>query len=705
MKAIELGGGERPSIRPNADCRQLPTVDIIVDFEKPLPLLSNEYDYIYSAYVLEHLSWRSLKQFLKEVWRILTTTGMAKFVTANLQEQCRKVLACPLSFEDTSCLIFGGQDYPENTHRCGFSPEQVVRLFQEAGFIGIVVSPLKECNTDMVIEAWKLSGREAWIHSKLGKSEKILDIGSNRGTAFKGYGFSDITSVDLETYDLENFFQMDAAHLGFTDKSFDVAVLGEILEHVPDPVKIMSEAARVARRIVMTTPDPANWHESLRPYETAEESVKRKGKSLEDQAKEDQFAKKYCTVDGCKHLFHCRWYTKEMLQEHLKEAGINDYALEQLTYDGWSFFCLETGKPEVRQEISSKAKLKLTSDSKLKIALISTPMLTVFPKNYGGLEDVLGNLSEALAKMGHDVTVFAPNGSKVDGCQVVEFGEPQERVDVNWFEAERKAYEFYKGMLKDYQIIHGMNWFGMEYAYKSSDPQAHVLHTHHGGLNLEFWKRTPPPFKLNLVGISDWMVKVYASQGFTAKRVYNGINLEKYKLQRKKGGRLLFLGRISKIKAPHLAIEVAKKANIGLDVVGATSFVDDPSYVEHVKSLCDGEKIRFVGEVSHAVKLNYLQNAKALIVPAKWGEPFGLHVIESLACGSAVVALKDGGIAETIREGGILCDDVDSMVEAVKDVGRIKPNACRENAERFSKEVMAENYLRLYRSIITGDEW
>lgn len=708
---IELGGGANPRICNklgngiNVDTRSLPTVDLVADFEKPLPLPSNEFDYVYSAYVLEHISWRNLRQFVKEVWRILTTTGMAKFVTANLQEQCRKVLACPLSFEDTSCLIFGGQDYEANTHRCGFSPEQVVRLFQEAGFIGILVSPLKECNTDMVIEAWKLSGREAWIHSKLGKSEKILDIGSNRGTAFKGYGFTDITSVDLETYDLENFLQMDAAHLGFIDKSFDVAVLGEIIEHVPDPVKILREAIRVAKRVVITTPDPANWDSSLRPYETAEESVKRKGKSLEDQAKEDQFAKKFCTADGCKHLFHNRWYTKEMLEKHLKEAGINDYKLERLAYGGWSFFCVETGKPEVKQDISSKPKLKLTSDSKLKIALISTPYFTTRPPMYGGLESVVADLGEALAEMGHDVTVFCADGSKVEGCKIVEFGPPINNVNVDWLEAERKTFEVYKDYLKDFEIIHGNDWFGFEYLAKARNPRLKVLHTHHGGLNLDFWKRTPAPFKLNLVAISDWMVKVYASSGFTAKRVYNGIDLKKYSFKRKKGDRLLFLSRISKIKAPHLAIEVAKKANMGLDVVGSTSFIDDPAYVEYVKSLCDGEKIRFVGEVSHAVKLNYLQNAKALVVPSSWGEPFGLHVVESMAVGTPVLALPDGGIAETVREGGILCKDVDSMVDALKDVERIKPNACRKNGERFSKEIMAKNYLKLYQSIITGGEW
>jgi len=366
---------------------------------------------------------------------------------------------------------------------------------------------------------------------------------------------------------------------------------------------------------------------------------------------------------------------------------------------------IEGKKLEVKQEISSKAKPKLTSDSKLKIALISTPYFTTPPSMYGGLEMIVADLGEALAEMGHDVTVFAADGSKIEGCKIVEFGPPLMNVNIDWLQAERKTYEIYKDHLKDFNIIHASDWFGFEYLAKAKNPQLKVVHSHHGGLNLEFWKRSPPPFKLNMVAISDFMVKVYASQGFTAKRCYNGIDLQKYRLQKKKGSRLLFLGRISKIKAPHVAIEVAKKANMGLDVVGATIFVDDPSYVEHVKSLCDGEQIKFIGEVSHADKLNYLQNAKALIVPSTWGEPFGLHVVESLAVGTSVLAFPDGGIAETVKQGGILCSDVDSMVNAIPDLVRITPAMCRKNSELFSRTIMAENYVRRYNEILSGNEW
>lgn len=321
------------------------------------------------------------------------------------------------------------------------------------------------------------------------------------------------------------------------------------------------------------------------------------------------------------------------------------------------------------------------------------------------------DLANSLAQMGHKVVLFAPEGSQVpNNGFLIECPPPELKVQTDWLQAERRMFDYYWDYLKDWAgVIHGHGWFGFEYLAKTKNPQLKVVHSHHGGLNLEFWKRSPPPFKLNMVAISDWMVKVYASQGFTAKRVYNGINLDRYPFKKRKGERFLFLSRISKIKAPHLAIEVAKKANVPLDVVGATNFVDDPSYVEQVRGLCDGEQIRFVGEVSHEDKLRYLQNAKALLVPSSWGEPFGLHVVESMSVGTPVISLRDGGIVETIDNGvtGFLCQDTDEMVKQIKRVELIKPRKCREWVEKnFSREIMASNYIQRFNDILyENKEW
>ena len=150
-KVIELGGGTQPLFRPNADVRWLSNVDIACDFNWPLPIPSCSYDGVYSRFVLEHISWRKVRQFISEIHRILTPGGIAFVITANLLEQARKIVEAKVWNDDLPCTIFGDNDYPENTHRSGFSPEYAARLFREAGFYKVEVSPLPECSTDMVI--------------------------------------------------------------------------------------------------------------------------------------------------------------------------------------------------------------------------------------------------------------------------------------------------------------------------------------------------------------------------------------------------------------------------------------------------------------------------------------------------------------------------------------------------------------------------
>jgi glycosyltransferase involved in cell wall biosynthesis/predicted SAM-dependent methyltransferase len=648
----------------------------------PWPFKDKEFDLAISMAFMEHLTEEEISTVVKEIARV----SQRAYLTITFEKTPQDIDVTHRTFRPLEWWVLKFKEY---------APDYPVEIMSSEEAKKMEQTPIELPQPDGLVK---------------------LNIGSFLDMFH--YGWENIDSQDLSQFALQNgyvFKQYDVRRgIQKPDNSTDVILASHIIEHLSrdEGDAFLKECYRVLKPkgiLRLVIPDTMLL---IGKYVD--------GSIMEFRHINVGVEKAPDTAEALFHLLiagHQTMYDLSSLTTKLKKNG--NWKIQKMTaFESQSeairkqtipnfptLSCYIEGKKlEVKQEISLKAKPKLTSDSKLKIALISTPMLTVFPKNYGGLEDQLGNLAEALAEMGHDVTVFAPNGSKVEGCQVVEFGEPLERVNVNWLEAERKAYEFYKGMLKDHQIIHGMNWFGMEYAYKSSNPQAHVVHTHHGGIS-DYWKRSPPPFKLNMVAISDFMVKVYASQGFTAKRVYNGINLEKYPLKKRKGTRLLFLGRISKIKAPHVAIEVAKKANIGLDVVGATSFVDDPSYVELVKSLCDGEQIKFVGEVSHAVKLNYLQNARSLIVPSTWGEPFGLHVIETMAVGSSVLAFPDGGIAETVKQGGILCSDVESMVNALSDLGRITPAMCRKNAELFSRENMARGYEKIYRNILSGDEW
>lgn len=539
----------------------------------------------------------------------------------------------------------------------------------------------------------------------------VLDVGSANGWIFKDSNIKTV-SVDLDVYKLPFFVRADAHHLPFKRKAFKVAVLGEILEHVENPVAVLKEAKRVAENVLVTVPIEGEWDLKHKPFWPIEKRLEEEGLTLEElYVRDNPGVKSLCLVDGLKHGYHQRYYDDALLKKHLSQAGMKGAAVEPLRYEGWSFRVVTYPKP--------KEKVK----GKLKIALISTPFLRTPPDSYGGLELIVANLAEALAKMGHEVTVFAAEGSKVEGCKVVSFGPPTLKVQVDWLEAEWKAYNVYRDMLEDFDIIHGHNWFGFEYAAKARNPKLKVLHTHHGHLNLEWWGRSKPPFKLNLVAISKWMSKAYKALGFESQYVYNGINLDKYPFQKEKGDRLLFVGRIDRFKQPHVAIEVARKLGLGLDVVGGT-FVQDPDYLREIRSMCDGRQVRFYPDAPHELKVKLLQNAKALLLPSKMGgEPFGLVAVEAMSCGTPVVALNDGAIPEVVREGGIVCDvydvhfskdgpfvrvkrnPVDALVEAVEKVDSVKPSDCRRNAERFSREAMAENYVKLYRDILAGSEW
>lgn len=166
QKILELGGGanRHPQADVNVDARSGPGVNFIADFNQPLPINSDEWDGVICQYALEHISWRNIRSFLKEVLRILKPNGKAIFITANTEAQLKWIQEHKGegwdgkdSFDSCSCVLFGDLDYPENSHKSYFSPDLIITLFQEAGFEKILVQPWGERKTDMVIEAMRPS--------------------------------------------------------------------------------------------------------------------------------------------------------------------------------------------------------------------------------------------------------------------------------------------------------------------------------------------------------------------------------------------------------------------------------------------------------------------------------------------------------------------------------------------------------------------
>lgn len=164
-KVLELGGGDRPQFHPNLDIREGPSVDIVADLNEPLPIDSESYDGVFSQFLMEHLRLSKVRGFISEVHRILKPGGTAVIITANLLEQAKALIEREEWNDQLVGMIFGDNDYPENTHRCGFSPQYAIKLFREAGFHSVTIyewPPSKEIwgrATDMVIEARKSGAR------------------------------------------------------------------------------------------------------------------------------------------------------------------------------------------------------------------------------------------------------------------------------------------------------------------------------------------------------------------------------------------------------------------------------------------------------------------------------------------------------------------------------------------------------------------
>lgn len=719
QKILELGGGENPVFRPNADFRKLPTVDIVCDFEKRFPIEDESYDGVFGKFIIEHLSWRRTPHFVSEIYRILKPDGLVVLIAPNTFEQCKEILRRNKIGIEENALLYGGQEgtveETGNYHKAAFNFNYVQELFKKAGFTEVKTIPLPTCHTDMVIEARKGVPQDfasrikqsEWYRELredlAGKSKDNLKINAGCFTTMIK-GFTNIDKLDLLDYAKEHGFkfqQVDVRYgLPYSDQSAELITSSHLIEHLNrDEAKyFLEECKRVLKptgTIRIGTPD---LNKLVEAYQTGhmgqfDEHQPEEYKGAPSQA--DKFWR--MLTPG-----HETIYDYDSLKQLLEETGFKaKRARFNKKLDMY---------PDHTLVVTAKPTDIVKPERKLKVALVAPPFLRVPPDTYGGSEQIIADLAEALAKKGHDVTIFAANGSKVPGCKVVEFGPPVMKAQVNWLEEEKKAYKNYEDKLNGYDIIHDHTWLGYPYRAKLANPELKIIHTHHGGLN---WRSKPPGVdKLNLVAISDWMVKVYESQGFVAKRAYNGINLERYPFKAEKGDRLLYVGRFSKFKQPHVAIEVAKKLDMGIDLLGGT-FVDDVGYLDQIRELVKGyPKATMYEDAPHQEKLELMRNARALLFPSAMGEPYGLVAVEAWACGTRVIASNDGAIPELMMpEVGIVCntvqapDLIDQMVGAVKKIDKISPEACRARAEMFSRENMAERYLRLYREILSRSEW
>jgi glycosyltransferase involved in cell wall biosynthesis len=342
----------------------------------------------------------------------------------------------------------------------------------------------------------------------------------------------------------------------------------------------------------------------------------------------------------------------------------------------------------------------------LRIAEVAPLYERVPPVLYGGTERVVSYLTEELVRLGHDVTLFA-SGDSITAGNLVAPCERALRLDKKC----RDSLSYHIVMLdqvfrlaSEFDVVH----FHIDYLHfpVSSRTRLHQLTTLHGRLDLPELTGVYRQFSsMPLVSISDAQRSPLPWANWRAT-VYHGLPLNLLTLQPNKGSYLAFLGRISPEKRVERAIEIAKQAGIPLKIAAKVDRVDQEYFDAQIKSLFNHPLVEFVGEIGENDKQEFLGGAYALLFPIDWPEPFGLAMIEAMACGTPVIAYRCGSVPEIIDEGqtGFVVNSVEEAVNALKRVGYVDRTLCRKTFEsRFSVARMARDYVAEYDRLLAGD--
>ncbi|NOR22961.1 MAG: glycosyltransferase [Desulforhopalus sp.] len=340
----------------------------------------------------------------------------------------------------------------------------------------------------------------------------------------------------------------------------------------------------------------------------------------------------------------------------------------------------------------------------MKIAQITQVCVPVPPKEYGGTELVVSLLTEELVRRGHDVTLFA-TGDAVTKAKL------------------HSTYKEAVGFERDTPIMH-LASVSEAFKYISEDGGFDIIHNHagHWGITLSQFSETPvvttlhndyftpgdPAFEYfrdigYYVAISRNQMKMLAGLNF-AGMVYNAIDTTSYTLTREKEDYLLFFGNMSRLKGADIAVKTALDLRKKLIICSKIdSGANQDFFDAEVKPYVDNRRIIFHPPVGQKTKHDMFSKARCFLFPIDWEEPFGLVMIEAMACGTPVVAYKRGSVPEVIMDGqtGFVVETYEEFLAAVKKVDQISPEACRQHVEEnFSVQRMTASYLEAYRTII-----
>jgi len=341
----------------------------------------------------------------------------------------------------------------------------------------------------------------------------------------------------------------------------------------------------------------------------------------------------------------------------------------------------------------------------MRIALIAPPFIPVPPVEYGGTELFVANLALKLKERGADVVVYTNGASTVEVEKRWIYADPEWplRGDIydNLKDIAHTSWAIQDAARDACDIIHLNNAPGLANSWFVKIPFVYTIHHPHVEDLSEFYGHFPD---VNFVTISDFQRQ--KEKLAHVRTIHHGVDATACKIIDAKEDSLAFLGRIAPIKGTHLAIEVAKKSGIPLKIAGEIQPMYQEYFDTQIKPHVDGKFIEFIGEVDVKAKNELLGNARALLFPIQWDEPFGLVMIEAMACGTPVLAFPGGSVAEVVRDGvsGWICRTTDEMAEKARSIG-LAPAVVREYLEEnFSLDAMADRYLELYQEIVAEAE-
>ncbi len=342
----------------------------------------------------------------------------------------------------------------------------------------------------------------------------------------------------------------------------------------------------------------------------------------------------------------------------------------------------------------------------LRVAMLAPPWISVPPQGYGGVESVVGVLTDALVRRGHAVTLFCAPGSRSSARVVALLDESHaEEIERSLYEVDHVARAFEEIDLAAYEepfdVVHDHCGFtALAMADRLDTPLVHTLHGQFTTSTAAFYARHG--HKAALVGISRAQLASAPAHLETVGAIPNPIDARAWPLREHKDDYLLWIGRMTAEKGPHRAIAAARCAGVPLVLAGVIQPGQQAFFDREVAPHIDGERVRFIGEIGGSAKLAAFASARALLMPIRWEEPFGMVMVEALACGTPVIAFPEGAARELVCDGqtGFLVEDEQAMGAAVGRLPQIAPRDCRAwVAEHCDVDVVAAAYERIYRSV------